>query len=279
MTQDTVRARVEREAANFAALYDEFVRNHDDKIARDEASSPWLSLFEMPLRPLDNDGKGKAKSELQGKPYEAVVKTIRALKLHNLQLGSLSSTDGRLLDLEDLGFSAENMAPQYTIPADQQQQMGLKPIKRDYLDYSDPFFWRTLVEIFCRVFTSAHHGATPWTQQKTVELALDMIEINETILAWKWNANKVRHRLRQAPYRDRYPGPSDRIGGVGEDRIRTIVKLIGPMDGSASSRLHALFPNEFSAALRKRRRPKTVKDIQARLSQTRAGQRRPKQSD
>lgn len=272
MPQDTLKNRISKEAAQFPEIYNYFKNQLEqtqkricDSELEGELLPEWAYLFEMPFR---DGGMASPDSDV---PYEAVVKTIRALGLHRMRSGAVRTNDLRTLRVDDI--EPEVLAAQYNLSESEQRKRGLTPIKRDFVDYDDPIFWRTLIEVFCRAFVSSAHGVRPWPLKRRVSLAIDLIDIHNEKLKGRWSIKEACAILEKEPYGTRYETASSsesRQRSVGEDRVRSVVKtLIGGMrvigGTTPLDRLRSKFPREYEEVLQERERPKTVEEAQTLL--------------
>jgi hypothetical protein len=179
MTEKTFKQRVKEEAVHFAEIYAAFKEDLEEKSLQGVVQTNWLHLFAVPIdglllheRPDDN-----ARRAL-GVPHrhDAVLKAVQQLCVHELRLGALEikdfgitpALDARLLTPDDI------VPPSPRPPGPFERLAG-----RQKPDDSDPIFWRTLLEIFCRAFV-ASQGEKPWALSRWIDLAFDLDEIRSS---------------------------------------------------------------------------------------------------
>ena len=107
-------------------------------------------------------------------------------------------------------------------PRKDQRSLEMGPVTRAKPDRGDPFFWRALLEIFCRAYI-ASRGRRPWPLTRKVDLAFDLDEIRRTLPNGNWNKDDVLEVLRnKEPYKTKYPPSTSATprAGVGEDRVK-----------------------------------------------------------
>lgn len=247
---ETFKTRVRDEIEDFSEIYANFRDGYDARLKehetrRKEGEAPqgedvvsvYRYLFEIPFDSPEYDEPAESSAKLYR--HDAVIRTVRDLEIHKLPLGPLLIEDSRGWVALDLGL----------LPSEKVVSPGeydgfarrLKP-ERD-----DPFFWRALIEFFCRVYV-AKKGPKPWPLIKKIDLAFDLDEIRRTLPDKVWNEKEVRKQLNEKKeYTKKYPRARSAAGqaGVGEDRIREITAEIGPMDNQALNRLKRLYPDEF----------------------------------
>ncbi|MGY3341243.1 hypothetical protein ACVWZ4_007431 [Bradyrhizobium sp. USDA 4472] len=78
------------------------------------------------------------------------------IRLHRLRLGPSANNKTRSLKMR-------TMTP------------SLPPV----VGHDDPFFWRTLLEIFCRTYIAACGRPPEWSKERKVALGFDLIQIWE----------------------------------------------------------------------------------------------------
>jgi hypothetical protein len=241
---DSFKQRVRVEARLFPKLYADFLEDYKSKSEEGVVQSVWLHLFGVPFNGfvLDEKPSDDARRSLKAPhKHDAVARVIHELGINELRLGALEIKDTRVLAALESGLLTEDdLVP----PSGNQPWEFERLVTRQKPDHSDPIFWRTLLEIFCRAFISSQ-GPGPWPLTKTIELAFDLDEIRRTLPNARWNADAARKALRKKPYITKYQGSNSKGGAVGEDRIRPITKLIGPMNDEALARLEAIFPEAF----------------------------------
>ena len=244
MTEKTLRQRVKEEAVHFAEIYADFKEDLKEKSYQGVVESNWLHLFGVPFDGLllYESATDQARHALNlPHRHDAVLKAIQKLGVHKLRLGALVIGDDRITPALEAGLlTPDDIVPPVSEPGGELERLArrLKP------DHSDPIFYRTLLEIFCRAFV-ASSGPKPWTLPQWIELAIDLDEIRSGLRNARWNKDAALKVLQGSePYVKKYPR-SDNQAGVGEDRVQKITDLIGPMDDEALDRLKKLFPDEF----------------------------------
>jgi hypothetical protein len=206
---------------------------------------------------------------------DAVIQTIQRLGLDELYINGYTTHDARIPRAIKRGLlTVDDLAPLYKMPADKQKALGMGPMTRFKPDNGEPFFWRTLVEIFCRAYVAAH-GPRPWSLEQKIELALDLDQIRREKLGGKWDQKRALGILKNdEPYRTKYPSPNPHVknpkGGVGDNRIRSIIKeLTGPLDNRALARVKkkhgALYLDVRKQWEAKKTRPVNLDEIRKRL--------------
>jgi hypothetical protein len=276
MGNKSFRERIEEEISNFPAIYAEFVEAHNryvDRNMEEGLLNSWAHTFEVPFensvkQHLAENPEALAKEFPSYSKHATVIATIQELRLHELRLGAISYADPRITVALELGLlDVDDLAPLYLLSEEEQRSLGMGPIRRAEADRSDPFFWRTMLEIFCRAYI-ASRGRRPWPLTRKIDLAFDLDEIRQTLPNERWNKKAVLKVLRdKEPYKTKYP-PSDSAAasaGVGEDRIQEITGWIGPMDDGAMERLKTLHEDLFFKVSDKRwadqRRPRDLDGI------------------
>ncbi|UPT96452.1 hypothetical protein J4G48_0046890 [Bradyrhizobium barranii subsp. apii] len=240
MTEKTFKQRVRDEAIHFEEVYADF---KNDILARGFAGqSAWEHLFFVPfgnLLPPEKPSDEARRALNVPHRYDAARRTIQNLGLDELLVGPLLKNDLRISALLEIGL----LTPDETVPPSGKHdgEFG-RLVKRLKAVPDDPIFWRALLEVFCRAFISTP-GQRTWKLEDYIELAFDLDEIRRESPAARWKAKSAKEKLRRRPYVERYK--KEKLGIVGEDRIRRITDLIGPMDDGALERLKKLFPEPF----------------------------------
>jgi hypothetical protein len=250
MADKTFKTRVREEIASFPDIYAEFKRDLTARREEGLVETDWLHLFGVPFNgwARDETPADKARHTLNI-PYkhDAVLDTIEELGIAALQLGGFVVLDDRVSTALATGLlMPEDVSSTFSPHAEEFKRMvqHLKP------DNSDPVFWRTLLEIFCRAFM-AGRGRKPWSLEQIIELAFDMEDIRYTLPDGVWDADAVKRVLAtDKHYVEKYP-PSNSaasLPGVGAGRIETIIGLAGHLtdNDSKQASMHALLKlNEF----------------------------------
>jgi hypothetical protein len=282
MGDKTFRDRIEEEVCDFAPIYASYLAAYKARVEARHAEneqgcfSGWDHAFAIPFdsstkRYLaehpeeENDFKSSSM-------HDAVIATIHELGLEELRLGAISGGDPRINLALDLGLlTVDDLAPLYVLPNEDQRSLGMGPITRAKPERDDPFFYRTLLEIFCRAYI-ASRGRRPWPLARKIDLAFDLDDIRRTLPDKKWNKKAVLKILREKdPYKSKYPGSSSATpkAGVGEDRVQEITDMIGPMDDYALERLKTIYEAVFFevADERLQRRPSNLDEIKKALDE------------
>jgi hypothetical protein len=259
MTEKSWRAKIDERMKSFGRLYREFKEDYEKN---NEYGNPWNYLFAtIPFVSAARDDTSKK---------VAVFDTLSRLKLNELPLGAIAYTSPQLGLAIDLGkLNVDDLALIYKMPEAKQRSLLGHSVHRFRADSSDPFFWRTLLEIFCRAYV-ATGGRTPeWTTERTVSLAFDLIEIGEKHLKDNWSNREALAILkREEPYRSKYikKGKSK----LNLKQIDRVMDEIGPLDGDAMTRVKKLYQGAFFEEVDDRflrASPKTPQDIAEILDQ------------
>jgi hypothetical protein len=247
MSNKTFKDRVLEEVPNFPEIYQQLLDDYKSRQRRDQTDSLWLDLFGAPFRSheFDEQPGDDARKNLKFKDrHHFVLRAIKDLGVDQLRIGALVIKDSRVSAALDAGLLTPNdVVPPLSDQASDYDRLAdrLKP------EYDDPFFWRALLEIFCRAFVAPK--SQPWTIEETINFVFDLTEIRHTLPGKKWNATAALQILkRKEPYAKRYSanGSAASAAKVGPMRIQTIVDAIGPMDDDALFvRLRNLFPDAF----------------------------------
>lgn len=261
MSNKTFKERALDEAENFAEIYDYFRK--DLEAWQNEYSSAvedWQHLFAVPLNGAEpHEPADRKAARLEWKlphKHDAVRKAVDQLG-DLMRVGPIVSNDICVSTALDMQFLSPNdVAPG---PRDGQAGVGrladrLKP------ESDDPVFWRAVIEVLCRAFT-ASRGQPPWSLERMIELAFDMDDIRRRDPKKEWGVSDFHKALQQGEYIKIYRKNESaaQLASVGEDRIKQIIKIIGPMDKGALSRLKAIFPEEFDKGADKHLRRKILK--------------------
>ncbi len=235
--QKTLRQRVDEEIPNFTRIYASYVAVYESKAKDSGPDDPWSYAFDIPyeseatLYPADPSER-----------HDVVVKTVCEMGLDECRLGGTIIKDDRINKALDFGYlTLEDLAPLYSLPLADQEVHKMGPMIRFKLDRRDPFFWRTLLELFCRAYNS--RGPSEWPLAKKIDFALDLHEIWQKKLDLTWRPGRVLEILRNdEPYKSKYPetGRGDKKrAGIGPDRIQDIIDWIGPINEETLERLKA----------------------------------------
>jgi hypothetical protein len=268
--QKTLRQRVDEEIPNFSTIYASYVAAHKAKAQEGGAgpSDPWLYAFDIPYE-SDPTFYPDDPSE---RP-DAVVATVHAMALDKLRLGGTLIKDERIRKALDCGFlTLDDLAPLYSLPWKDQEARKMGPMTRFKLDRKDPFFWRTLLEVFCRAY-AASSGPRGWSITRKVDFAFDLDEIRRKLPNEKWHQRLALEMLRkEEPYKTKYPeapGHKKTRAGIGQRRVKEITDWIGPMDDGALERLkmksEAVFfeiADRRWVERRRSHRPKTLDELE-----------------
>jgi hypothetical protein len=273
MGDKSFRVRIKEEATNFATIYADFVEAHKryvDSTGNQEGTlNAWYHAFEVPFESSVKAHLAKhpeEKKDFKLSRHDAVVGTIQALELDELHLGGLTHTDPRISMAIEFGLlKTDDLA---VLSEEDKRSLGIGKLILGKPDRGDPFFWRTLLEIFCRAYI-ASRGRPPWTLALKIELAFDLDEIRKTKPDQKWKTEDFLKALRKEPYKSKYPSSVSVAGrgGVGEDRVREIVNWMHPMDDDALERLKEKYETAFFEVADKREagRPPNLNGIREKL--------------
>ena len=131
-----------------------------------------------------------------------------------------------------------------------------------HVDTSDPIFWRTLLEIFCRTLAVEEGAPEFWNKRRYFELACDAVMLRDELPRWS-KAEAARYLARHKSLREKYVEPradSARIerneprGSAGiARRLSELEEWIGSLDVKGLGRLRqkdqALFDDVFGRRL------------------------------
>lgn len=240
MSDKSFKERVLAQSANFQEIYADFVY----RLGEDPEGERWNDVFNIELPDGEIDDLAYEDKEAFNEPNrnEAVIKTLIELGVHEEWIGPLH-TDRRIQEAYTVG----RLSRRELVPPEFDESLA----RRHNVTCNDPIFWRTLLEILCRAFV-ASKGPRPWSLERTIELAFDMDEIRRSLRGGIWNEEEVLRTLsNREPYASKYPRTTHQAG-VGQNRLREIVRDIGPMDDNALDRLKGLCPEPF-AKVRHRR--------------------------
>jgi hypothetical protein len=194
MNDKTFKERVEKEAAHFPEIYADFYEDFEARRKDGLVESVWLHLFGVPFNGyvLDEQPNDDARQKLKvPHKHDAVMKAIQALGVHDLRLGALEIKDLRVSAALEGGL----LTPDDLVPPSSEHPGEFERLaQRRKPDHSDPFFWRALLEIFCRALV-APKGRRPWPLIRTIDLAFDMDEIRRTLPNARWDRDEVLKAL------------------------------------------------------------------------------------
>jgi hypothetical protein len=184
MSNKSFRDRIREEVPEFPDIYAEFYEDFKARAADGLVENVWHHLFAVPFNGVElneSDEKDAARLKLKVKhKHQAVLEAINDLGLHELQLGALTFNN-----IEDYLKVSAVLDTGLLTPDDivQPSGKGFKQFdglaQRKKADPSDPFFWRSLLEILCRALV-AKRGRKPWPLNRTIDLAFDLDEIRQT---------------------------------------------------------------------------------------------------
>jgi hypothetical protein len=263
MSDKTFKERVREEIANFPAIYADFKEEYKAGSEEGLDESVWLHLFGVPFDGRDDQPNDHAKRALGARHrHDAVKKAVQELGVSELRLGKLVIKN---YEAWPAGLLIEQgiLTPDDVVPPSGEHHSGFGiDFDRAKPDHRDPFFWRALLEVFCRAFV-ASRGRRPWPLIQIVDLAFDLDDIRRNLPKQRWNKKKVMEALRKEPYITKYPESTSAAGSadVGEDRIQQITDVIGPMNDQALANLKKFFPEEFSKVVDLRSRRKKVHEL------------------
>ena len=243
MSDKSFRDRIREEIPEFPDIYAEFYEDFKARAAEGKVENVWHHLFAVPFNglELDEPERDAARQKLKVKhKHQAVLDAICELGLHELQLGALCFINREAYLKVSAVLDTGLLTPDDIV---QPSGKGFKQFEglaqRMKPDPSDPFFWRSLLEILCRALV-AKRGRKPWPLHRTIDLAFDLFEIQQALPDKRWSVKAAKQALKKAPYYAKYSEE------VGEERIQDIIDLIGPMDEEGIFvRLRNLFPDTF----------------------------------
>ena len=252
MSDKTFKTRVCEEAKNFVEIYEFFKNDHSARVDEGLAGNAWLHVFEVPI----NDGYAPQEQQsfqIRGKQktfphkHDVVKKAVQQLKIGELRLGPLIYSDPRIGAALEYGIATpDDLFP----PSGEQPKEFEGLVKRGKVNHADPYFWRALVEIFCRALVSTG-GRRPWSTSELIEFAFDLMDIRLNYLEDRWDADKALKILRtKQPYASKknYRSAESAAGlaGIGRDRVNEIEKLMGgPVSSEGLNKLKGLFPDIY----------------------------------
>ncbi|MGJ4902329.1 hypothetical protein ACQR0V_12220 [Bradyrhizobium sp. HKCCYLS2058] len=290
MGDKTFSGKVREHAADFAQIYEDFWANYkrsckareDSNTDSDLSGDPWRYLFEAPIlkrselslphKPATHSDTRDSIAGLFMDPLlqAAVIETAKRLGLADQRVGGIETNDPRIGLAIDLGMlTYDDLEPLYRIPKAKQLAHGKYYVTRHLADGTDPFVWRTLLEVLCRTFL-ALPGPRQWPAKRTLQLGFDLLKINAEFKkeGKRFSIDKAYKKLNseRGSYKTKYPD------GVGRERIEKLLKDVGPMNKDFFRGLKRAFGKEFSEEFDRflRPRPKTLKEIEQALQQ--AGQ-------
>ncbi|MCK1297527.1 hypothetical protein IVB33_30275 [Bradyrhizobium sp. 24] len=248
MTDKTFKQRVMEEAESFAQIYEYFREDLEAwQAEKGLMDNDWAHLFAVPLHGSEaNEPEERKKARREWKvlhKHDAAREAVQQLG-EATRVGQIVIKDTRVSTALEMGY----LTPNDITPTPLEGFGGAERLaKRLKPEHDDPIFWRTLLEVFCRAFTAAR-GRSPWPLSRMIELAFDLNDIRNGDPDKRWTVHDFCEVLRKdKEYVRVYGNHSSAAGqsGVGEDRVKQILKLIGPMDDGALRRLRDLFPDEF----------------------------------
>lgn len=230
MAEKTFKEKLEAEAENFAEIYMQFTKLVDELLETEQCSNVWDGSFNAPFDELGKQVEADAENAFnKSDPNYAVLSAIRSLRLDERSpFIGMSIREGRGLsvidDAMELGVIDCNSVPQlqriYSDVPDGPRISGITP------DRSDPIFWRTMLEIFCRAYIG-QPGRPAWGDDEYLQLAIDLNWICIEALNKNWDVEKARKHLNEdKAFRERYPSGS-RLGAVGAKRITQLERWAG----------------------------------------------------
>jgi hypothetical protein len=267
MSDKTFKRRVLEEAKAFGEIYEQF--REDLEAWRDQKGSTdndWEHLFAVHLHGSEaNEPADRKAARLKWKvphKHDAVREAVDQLG-DLMRVGPIVIKDQRISTALDIGL----LTPNDIAPSPKDGFVGIERLARRLKpEYDDPIFWRALLELFCRAFT-ASRGRSPWPLSKLIVLAFDLDAIRRDDPDKSWTVSDFQKVLgTNKKYLKFYPknaSAADQVG-VGEDRIKQIIQLIG-MENGALGRLKKLFPKEFDEGLDQFLRRERLKDSEDHL--------------
>jgi hypothetical protein len=299
MGDKTFRDKVGEEMKSFARIYADFQADYNAKwkkahglkpsddpetaIFKYRMSDRWTYLFAAPIEAIDpkqavlDDSPWIEEDEDTHEPKiiaglrqddtlrETVLETVKELKLNELRLGGVDTDDYRInIALSDGILTEDDLESLYEMSVpDQLSKLGFE-VNRQRVDGSDPFFWRTLLEIFCRAYLAPKGRPLEWSTERNVSLAFDLIEIGARFFKEKkWSNEEALKILRQRePYKSKYSEGAK--WKISLNAVKTVMQKIGPIDDQALKRLKELDEHKFLEELDRRyfkKSPKNLKDL------------------
>jgi hypothetical protein len=196
-----------------------------------------------------------------------VLDTVRRLRLNALRLGGIATNDWRVSRALNLGLlSVDDLEPLYSKSASYSDG---KRIERPRVDGGDPFFWRTLLEVFCRAFLAETGRPKEWPAKRIVSLAFDLVEIDHKYFKDSERSNrKLFKKLREhEPYMSKYWDSDRGKWKVSLDAVNKLMKDIKPKDDIVRvlERVKIDHETQFFAEVDKRfpsrRKPKNLAEL------------------
>jgi hypothetical protein len=212
-----------------------------------------------------------------------VLDTVRRLKLNEKRLGGIATDDWRVSRALNLGLlSVDDLEPLYSGSAS--QRLEGKRVNRPKVDGGDPFFWRALLEVFCRAFLAETGRPKEWPAKRIVSLAFDLVEIDQKYFKESERSNRgLFKKLREhEPYKSEYWDADKAKWKVSLDAVNKLMKDIKPKDNilRVLERVKLDHETEFFAETDKRfpskRRPKTLMELNQILDSVERSDRLPR---
>jgi hypothetical protein len=269
MSDKTFKQRVLEEAKAFAEIYEHF--REDLEAWRNEngpMDNDWDHLFAVPLNGAEaKEPADRKAARLEWKvphKHDAVREAVDQLG-DLMRVGPIVINDQRTSTALEMGL----LTPNDIAPSPKEGFVGVERLARRLKpEYDDPIFWRALLEILCRAFT-ASKGRPPWPVNKLIVLAFDLDAIRRDDPNKSWTISDFQKVLgtnkKYLNFCPKNASAADQVG-VGEELIKRIVKLIGPMDDGALGRLKKLFPKEFDEGFDQYLRRGTLEDSEDHLA-------------
>lgn len=175
----TFEQRFEEEMSLFEATYREIEKSIVSE------GHPWISAFDI----IFEDGEvelQKQPDEPAWKNGESIRNVIRHYHLHESRTRTAKFESRSEYFLHQMGLTKHDLTSQC-----------LK------VDRSDPLFWRTLLEIFCKCLVTGPGRSKYWTRKRIIELALDAEEVCLSI--GKDTASAIAlYMSKNEPYKSRF---------------------------------------------------------------------------
>lgn len=288
MVEKNYIERVREAADDFSQIYAELYADYEAKFKKAyykkpaddpdaaikyEIADAWMFLFGAPIESLSSRSRssiiegGKSTQTMGAETSDAkglflddslnraVLLTVRNLKLHEKRLGGFVTNDVGVTRAIDGGkINIEDLEHLYKNPITDQLKINDSFVSRPKVDGSDPFFWRALLEIFCRAYNAPSGRPGEWSNERKFSLAFDLIEIWQTHFKnQKWSKKSALKELRKdKKYKDKYFEKGR--WKVGLSVVSEVAKWVEPMNDRPIVKLAKRDPDLFSAEVDARQR-------------------------
>jgi hypothetical protein len=273
MPEKNFRERLNDEMSRFAQIYEELQEDYISKHEKPDGqpnhlllgvkADAWKWLFVTPIQVSEPEvyGGNALRSDLR----KALNDTVEQFKLNELRLAPLGTTSGQIWDdLKDNVLSRRDLEFLYKMPIPDQISKAGYYVTREKVLGSDPFFWRTLLEIFCRVFTAKPNRPLEWLTRRKISLGCDLWSIWQSHFKDGGFSNQKALVFLRRNYRKKYHDSGK--WKVGIKAVNDLMRKCGPMDDDFLWRLKALDPQLFITEFEKHFFGKTPTNLEDLLS-------------